>query len=107
MKILLVPQRREDSLTIFKDGQRVILNGETFDFSRMNDGDTLPYGAVSSHWFISDVQNVGGELEFSLLVPIPANYSQEQAFPKPLLDVANGPVPLPKPLPSVESEVSE
>lgn len=99
MRINLVPQRREDALEVSRDGSRLVVNGETFDFSRMVSGDTLPFGAVDSHWFIGPVDNVAGELELTLLLPLPANYSQEQAFPVPLTNVPNGRVLLPQPLP--------
>lgn len=78
------------------------LNGEDFDFSRMVDGDTLPASAISSPWFGGDVNNIGGVLELTLTLPLPANFSQEQAFPEPLTVDIDGPVELPQPLPEPE-----
>lgn len=104
MKINLTPQRREDTLEVIKQGNILVVNGETFDFSPMADGDTLPATAINSIWFLNKVERIGGELELTLLLPNPWNYSQEQAFPVPLVDVPDGPVLFPAPLPIAETE---
>lgn len=98
MKIKLSPVRRDDTLELWKLGNILTVNGECFDFSRMTDGDTLPASAISSPWFFGQVDNVGGELELILILPLPANYSQEQAFPAPLESVPDGLVVFPAPL---------
>ena len=100
MKIYLAPQRRDDSLEVVKSGNVLVLNGESFDFTRMADGDTLPASAISSPFFVGNVEKIGGELELTLILPLPANYSQAQAFPDPLLNVGDGPIVLPAPLPA-------
>lgn len=102
MKINLSPQRRDDAFEVIRAGDVLTINGETFDFSQMADGDTLPATAIDSEWFVGDVHKVAGELELTLLMPIPANYSPAQAFPAPLLNVSNGAVVLPQPLPTPE-----
>lgn len=99
MKIVLSPQRRDDVLVLEKDGDALIVNGERFDFSPIGDGDTLPAIAIFSSFFADRVERVGGELELTVLLPLPANYSHEQAYPAPLLNVADGLVGLPQPLP--------
>lgn len=99
MKINLSPQRRGDSLVVVRAGSVLILNGETFDFTQMADGDTLPAAAISSQWFEGQVDKVGDELELTLILPLPDNYSPAQAFPEPLLLASDGPVSLPQPLP--------
>jgi hypothetical protein len=98
MNIFLSPVRSDASLTLEKSGNTITLNGEEFDFSRMNDGDFLPKRAIRSTWFTEDVKCVEGVLVLTLMLPLPANYSQEQAFPQPLLDVQEGKVFLPQPL---------
>jgi len=104
MKIILSPQRREDSLVLHKLGDQLTVNGELFDFSPLADGDTLPDGAIQSEWFVGDVTREQGKLTLHLLLPIPAHYSPAQAFPEDLVDVADGEVVLPKPL--SQSEVT-
>ncbi|WCM53496.1 hypothetical protein OH720_10940 [Pseudomonas sp. WJP1] len=108
MKIMLSPQRRDDTLEVIKNGDVLTVNGEDFDFSPVGEGDTLPAGAISSGWFTYEVDRVNGELELTLILPNPWNYSPEQAFPVSLLNVPDGPVAFPLPLPEVPSEtVSE
>ena len=102
MKINLSPQRRDDAIEISRAGAVVTINGESFDFSQMADGDTLPVAAINSEWFAGDVHKADGELELTLILPLPVNYSPAQAFPAPLLVSADGPVTLPQPLPVTE-----
>lgn len=103
MKINLSPQRRDDTLELSRAGAVLTVNGEAFDFSPMADGDTLPVSAISSPWFAGEVSNIAGELELTLLLPLPVNFSPEQAFPEPLLNVPDGPVALPQPLPAPDT----
>ncbi len=105
MRIKLSPQRRDDTLQVVRSDNVLVINGEPFDFSQMADGDTLPASAISSNWFFDKVDNVGGELELTLILPLPANFSPEQAFPVPLDSVSNGPVAFPQP--SIDKGESE
>ena len=104
MRIKLTPQRRDDTMEVVKAGNALTVNGEAFDFSRLNEGDTLPGAAVLSDWFVGDVDMVGGELTLTLLLPLPANFSPEQAFPVDLVAVPDGPVIFPQPLPEATQE---
>lgn len=98
MNILLSAIRIDETLNISKIGETLIINGEEFDFSRIGEGDTLPSNAINSIWFIGDQTRVDGELVLSMFLPNPRNYSPEQAFPEPLIDVQDGFITLPKPL---------
>jgi len=106
MLINLSPQRRDDTLEVLRSGNALIVNGESFDFSSMGDGDTLPRAAINSEWFAGNVEKVNGELILTLLFPMPWNYSPEQAFPVPLQNVPDGPVVFPGPLPEPALEAS-
>lgn len=105
MKINLSPMRCEQALSLSKSGRVLNINGENFDFSQMNDGDTLPSSAINSEWFVGDVRQESGEIEITLMLPLPANFSAEQLFPIPLVITADGPVALPQPLPIPEPAV--
>ena len=107
MKINLSPQRRDDVLEVSRAGAVLVVNGENFDFSQMADGDMLPAGAIASEWFIGEVHKAAGELELTLILPLPINYSPAQAFPEPVVITADGPVALPQPLPVPEAGVTE
>lgn len=102
MIIKLSPQRRDDTLEVTKQGDVLTLNGTALDFGPLPDGATLPMSAVSGDWIAGDVERVDGELVIRLILPLPANYSQEQAFPEDLVDVPDGPVAFPQPLPIEE-----
>ena len=84
MKIFLSPQRRDDTLSVVRRGGLLIVNDEPFDFPAVEEGDILPRSAIESDWFVGDVTRVNGELELTLILPNPANFSQAQAFPVPL-----------------------
>jgi len=99
MKITLSPQRREDFLFAEISGDVLIVNGHAYDFSRMGNGDTLPRAAISDEFFAGDITKGDDKLSLTLLLPNPINYSQEQAFPVPLVDISDGRVALPLPMP--------
>lgn len=101
MKIILSPQRRDDTVCYRKAGDTLSVDGEVFDFSRVEEGDVLPRDAIRSEWFAGDVTRINGELQLALILPNPWNYSQAQAFPVPLTVTKNGLVELPAPLPVV------
>ena len=104
MKIFLSPQRRDDTLSVVRRGDLLVVNDELFDFSAVEEGDLLPRSAIASEWFAGDVTRANGELELTLILPNPANFSQAQAFPVPLTITKNGPVGLPRPLTDVTKE---
>ena len=106
MRIKLSPQRRDDTLSVVRSGNTLIINGEVLDFSRMGDGDTLPLSAINCEWFAGDVDKADGELTVMLFFPNPWNYSPEQAFPVDLVDVPDGPVAFPLPLPDVPTQTT-
>lgn len=97
MKIILSPQRRDDTLIAVKLGDVLTLNSVRFDLSPIGEGDTLPYEAIHSQWLPGNIERVNGELVLTLLFPNPSNYSQAQAFPSPLLNVPDGVVVFPGP----------
>lgn len=97
MRIVLSPQRRDDTLEVIKSGDILKVNGVRFDLSKVGEGDTLPQAAIDSLWFVGPVDRVNGELMLTLLLPNPWNYSQAQAFPVPLENVPDGPVAFPGP----------
>lgn len=98
MRIELRPLRSDNTLSVIRNGDSLLINGEAFDFSPLAEGDTLPATAINSPWFAGQVDRVGGQLELTVFLPLPINFSPEQAYPEPLLDVPEGVVSLPQPL---------
>ena len=98
MRIELRPIRSDNTLSVIRSGDSLLINGEVFDFSPMTGGATLPASAINSQRFAGQVDRVDDKLELTIFLPLPINFSPEQAYPEPLLDVADGAVSLPQPL---------
>lgn len=96
MVINFKPQRRDESLSLEKQGDTLIVNGVPFDFSPLPDGATLPAEAIGSDWFCGPVDRISGELHLTLILPHGANPPSHVAFPEPITVTANGPVEVPK-----------
>jgi hypothetical protein len=106
MKIILSQQRRDDALTVTKQGDALTINGTEYDFTDLPEGATLPLYStdengdsiknIDCEWIVSDVQRTNGELELTLLLPHGANASEAARFPEPIIDPANGELELPK-----------
>jgi len=96
MNINLSPQRRDDTLTITKNGDVLTINGTDYDFTQLPDGGTLPAEAVDCEFVIGSVDRVNGELELTLLLPHGADASEAARFPEPIIDPADGQVELPQ-----------
>ena len=96
MRIKFNPQRREDSLTVVKQGDVLVVNGTEFDFSVVPEGATLPADAIDSDLFSGPVERISGELHVVLTLPHGPNPSQAVAFPQPISVVVDGPVELPQ-----------
>ena len=96
MKIILSPQRRDDTLTVTKQGDTLTINGTAYDFSVIPDGATLPKDATDCAWLASDVERIDGVLHLTLLLPHGANASQAARFPQPIINPADGVLELPQ-----------
>jgi len=69
MKVHITPQRSDAKLSASCDGDRLTINGETFDFTLLPDGCELPQGAVSSSCIVGSIQRIEGVIEMTLAVP--------------------------------------
>lgn len=97
MIINLSPIRSDATLELAKTGQTLSVNGETFDFSPLPAGATLPHDAIGSDWFIGDGDRAeDGTLTLHLFLPIGANASEAARFPKPIIVEEDGPIKLPE-----------
>ena len=96
MQIKLNPQRREDTLSVVKQGDTLIVNGIEYDFSSVPEGATLPADAIDSDLFSGPVERINGELVLTLTLSHGPNPSQAVAFPEQINVVADGPVALPQ-----------
>ncbi|WP_256575133.1 MULTISPECIES: tail fiber assembly protein [unclassified Pseudomonas] len=98
MKIKLSPVFfTGQSLTVYKQGDSLTINGLTLDFSALMEGATLPAEATGCPWVVAPVERVEGQLVVVLLLPIPIDASQEACFPRDIVSPADGLVALPIP----------
>lgn len=95
MRILFSPQRHDGALTVSRQDDALIVNGDRIDFSAIPDGATLPRAAIDSQWIAGDVHRIGGELDVTLLLPHGDSPSQAVAYPEPVVLTGNGAVALP------------
>ena len=96
MKITLIPQRRDDSIIVSKQGDTLTINGIAYDFSVIPDGATLPASAVDCEYITGNVERINGVLQISLIIPHGPNPSQAVAFPVPIINPANGVLEFPQ-----------
>lgn len=95
MRLLLSPVNDPRILNITKTNDTLTINGESFDFSQLLEGATLPKGAVDCEFIVSDINRINGEIELTILLPHGANASHEARFPEPINMTSNGRVMLP------------
>ena len=95
MRIRLSPQCRDEPLVLIRSGDTLVVNGETFDFTPLPDGATLPRDAIDSEFFVSDVSRVEGKLDLTLLLPHGPDAPEQTRFPEPIMDPPDGVVALP------------
>lgn len=97
--------------SVFVQGTSLTINGESFDFSFMEKGSTLPREAVDSPHLASNVVcDDAGVIILTLLVPIGPSPTEEEAFPPALegkkygkvIDIHLPAVELPAPAPDAE-----
>ena len=96
MQIKLSPARSDETLSVYRSGDIVTVNGVPFDFSRLPDGATLPADAILSDWFAGPVERINGNLRFTLKLPHGNTPSEAMAFPLPIDVTGDGIVELPK-----------
>lgn len=95
MRLSFAPQRHDGALAVSKTGDMLTINGETFDFSSLPNGATIPAGTVPSEWIVGPVERIGGEVRLTLILPHGPSPSEAIAFPQPITVTSNGPVAIP------------
>lgn len=95
MKISLSPIRSDENLTVEKNGDRLRINGELFNFNPIPDGGDLDASLTNCEWVVGLISRVNGEIELTLRLPHGPNPSNSVAFPEPLENVPDGIVNIP------------
>ena len=95
MIIKLIPQRRDDVLSISKAGDALTINGTAFDFSGIPEGATLPACAVACEYVVGNVERIAGALHLSILLPTGVGASHAANFPALFINPEDGNLELP------------
>jgi hypothetical protein len=90
MIIKFSPIRRDDVLEVYKNGDKLTINGQEFDFTQLPEGATLPNDAIDCEWIVSDVSRINGKLELTILLPHEKDAPYEKRFPEPIVNPENG-----------------
>lgn len=105
MKITLSPTGEpyghlfEAPLALERRGQTLVINGQELDFSVIPAGATLPDGAAATGcpYIVGDIErDEDGVLHITVMLPHASNAPYEARFPEPVIDPADGVVPLPE-----------
>lgn len=96
MKIYLYPTRSDDTLSLHKDGDVLVINQKVLDFSPIPEGASLPSSTVDCEWITGDIRRVDGVLHLSIILPHGPDASEEARFPDPIENPGDGEVELPK-----------
>ena len=95
MIIKLSPVRSDAELAVTKSGETLIINGVALDFTRLEDGSTLPCEAIGSEWINQAVDRTNGDLVVTLKLPWAADAPELARFPVDIFNPVDGPVHLP------------
>lgn len=101
MRISFSPMRRNDALVASKAGDIITINGESFDFSSLPDGATIP--DVPCEFITGPVDRIDGEIHLTLILPHGRNPSQAVSFPEPITVTEDGQIALPQELEYVDA----
>ncbi|WP_426234714.1 hypothetical protein [Pseudomonas sp. TWP3-2] len=96
MIIKLSPIRMDGTLALFKSGDALTIDGETFDFTELPDGAVLPAEAVGCPSVVQPVERVGGQLIITLSLPIAVDAGEAACFPADIANPPDGEVRLPQ-----------
>lgn len=95
MRITFSPQHRDDTLTLARSGDTLIINGAAVNFAGIPDGATLPAEAIEHDWIVGPVERIDGEIHVTLILPTGPSPSPAVAFPAPITVTGNGPIAVP------------
>ncbi len=82
-------------LSVVHQSGDLIINGVTYPFSKLQEGETLPYGSISCPYVFGDVFKIDGVLNLCLVFPIGYDAPHDARFPELILVIEDGPVTLP------------
>jgi hypothetical protein len=88
--------RLDNDLTLDRQGDALVINGEVFDFSPLPEGAVLPRDAIFSRFIGADVSRRNGVLHVNIILPHGPNAPHDVLFPQLVICNEDGPVTLPR-----------
>lgn len=96
MEIKLSPQRRDEALSLSREGETLTINDTIVDLSAIAEGAEGVLGeTLCEGWIVGEVTRNGGGLSLTIVLPHGPNPSDAVAFPAPINDPPDGPITLP------------
>lgn len=96
MIIKLSPERSHETISLETNGKdRITINGESFDFQSLNEGDMVKLEDIPSPYFRNHVTRINGEIVLTLALPHGPNPEIWQAFPEEIKVTKEGLVDIP------------
>ncbi|MEQ6925640.1 tail fiber assembly protein [Pseudomonas mosselii] len=95
MIIKLSPVRSDELIAVSRLGDMLTINSLALDFTRLQDGETLPADAVGSKFVLDPIERKDGKLIVSLRLPHAADAPYEARFPADIIDPPEGEIALP------------
>lgn len=95
MKIRLTPSRMDRQFSGAVEGDVITVNGQSFDFSPLQDGGELPATAIDARWMVGGAYRRDGEVYLTLICPHGANAPDETRFPSGDYIDVEGEIPFP------------
>ena len=89
------PQRSSAHLSLEKDGETLIINGQRFDFSELEEGATLPHSAIQSDFIVGPVNREKGHIALQVILPHGTDVPDSVLYPKKQGYSSDGPMALP------------
>lgn len=90
MRIRFTPQRSDRFLVVSKAGDVVTINGDSFDFSELAEGEHI---ASPTRYISGQVMRINGEISLT----IPAPYANDETPPSEVtIQPADGPIDVPR-----------
>lgn len=95
MKVRFTPSRMDRHFSGTVDGDVITVNGQSLDFSPLQDGGELPAAAINAAWVADLVYRQGGEVYITLICPHGENAPDETRFPSGDYISVEGVIPFP------------
>jgi hypothetical protein len=94
MRITYSPVRSDTIPVYSKSGDVLTINGASYDFSGLTEGEVMTAETINNDFVVADVTRASGVINVTLKLPHGANAPQATRFPSPVT-VSNGTITLP------------